>query len=157
MDVLYKCCFRCKMSKPVTAFGKDRSKKGGYYPSCIECTPRRRHDPVKKAEYDRKYRSRPSHYPIKKSRQLQVPFEILREIYETSSGKCEICGEFETAKSAKDSTKVRQLALDHCHKTGGIRGLLCGKCNTGLGVFRDNTDILFRAIQYLNKFQENQK
>lgn len=39
--------------------------------------------------------------------------------------------------------------IDHCHDTGKVRGLLCHRCNKGLGFFRDKTNILYRAIKYL--------
>jgi hypothetical protein len=41
------------------------------------------------------------------------------------------------------------LCLDHCHKTGRVRGMLCPLCNTSLGGFRDSTTVLQRAIDYL--------
>lgn len=41
------------------------------------------------------------------------------------------------------------LAVDHCHTTGKIRGLLCFNCNSGLGRFKDNTAFLLKAISYL--------
>jgi len=43
--------------------------------------------------------------------------------------------------------------LDHCHKTGRIRGVLCNNCNTGLGKFYDDIELLKTAINYLQKFQ----
>ena len=55
-------------------------------------------------------------------------------------GGCFLCG----APPGK-----RRLAVDHCHKTGTIRKLLCRKCNTGLGVFKDDPRTLLRAAQYL--------
>ncbi len=55
---------------------------------------------------------------------------------------CAICGKIETK---------RRLSVDHCHKTGRIRGLLCQLCNTSLGGFKDNPKLLKKAIKYLIK------
>ena len=56
--------------------------------------------------------------------------------------KCAIC---------KKEQKLfnTNLAVDHCHDTGKIRGLLCKQCNIGLGYFKDNPDILEAAVNYL--------
>lgn len=53
--------------------------------------------------------------------------------------------------SIGDKKKNNKAAIDHDHKTGIIRGLLCGLCNMGLGSFRDNPEHLASAILYLNK------
>ena len=58
---------------------------------------------------------------------------------DSQNNQCFICGkEF-------DKTPF----IDHCHKTGKVRGLLCPACNTGLGVFKDDPELLQRAIEYL--------
>ena len=44
---------------------------------------------------------------------------------------------------------VTSLSVDHCHKTGKVRGLLCHSCNTALGLLKDNTDVMRLAINYL--------
>ena len=46
----------------------------------------------------------------------------------------------------------RRLSVDHCHKTGKIRALLCGQCNTMLGMAQEKKDILQMAIKYLEKY-----
>lgn len=43
-----------------------------------------------------------------------------------------------------------RLHIDHCHKTSKVRGLLCGNCNRALGLLKDNTMFLAKAIEYLN-------
>jgi hypothetical protein len=61
---------------------------------------------------------------------------------------CSICGRtiMETGKP---------LGIDHNHQTGTVRGLLCNKCNRGLGFLNDDTELLLKAIKYLNKWKEN--
>lgn len=54
----------------------------------------------------------------------------------------------------KPSTGARRLAVDHCHTTGKVRGLLCSRCNTALGLFRDNPMMLEAAKRYLLEHQE---
>ncbi len=58
---------------------------------------------------------------------------------------CGICG-----KKGKDQNT--RLAIDHCHKTGIVRGLLCKRCNQGLGKYKDDIGLLFKAIRYLGRF-----
>lgn len=58
--------------------------------------------------------------------------------------KCSICG-------CDDEHLDRKLAVDHCHETLNIRGLLCGRCNTTLGKVEDNVDLLHNMIKYLQK------
>lgn len=53
---------------------------------------------------------------------------------------CAICGE---------PPKTRALNVDHNHASGQVRGLLCGACNRGVGLFRDNPELLRKAAEYL--------
>jgi len=62
-------------------------------------------------------------------------------LLETQKGKCAIC-------EKKPSTK-RGLHIDHCHKTGQIRGLLCHGCNVGIGSLKDDPELLTKAVEYL--------
>lgn len=70
------------------------------------------------------------------------------EILEKQNGGCGICGRQEKS-IAHTSNKVRRLTVDHCHKTGKIRGILCSRCNRGLGFFMDSIENLNAAIKYL--------
>jgi hypothetical protein len=74
--------------------------------------------------------------------EIGVTAERYNQIFLDQKGKCAICG------IHQDDLKTA-LCLDHCHKTQAIRGLLCSKCNLGLGYFKDNTDSLAAAISYL--------
>lgn len=70
-------------------------------------------------------------------------FEILEKSQE---GVCAICKKTETW--VRDG-KVFRLSVDHCHDTGKIRGLLCKACNTGIGYFLHDPELLQAAIRYL--------
>ena len=62
-------------------------------------------------------------------------------------GVCAICKKPE--KSKWNTEQPMLLAVDHDHETGRVRGLLCNNCNTGLGKFMDDPDLLSSAIEYL--------
>ena len=63
------------------------------------------------------------------------------------AGVCALCGEPPIGKGPSG----RRLHVDHNHQTRKVRDLLCGRCNSGLGYFRESTDLLMRAITYLEK------
>lgn len=68
---------------------------------------------------------------------------------EAQGEACKICLKHELHGPTQAS---KPLHVDHDHKTGKVRGLLCQRCNRGLGHFFDSPDILFAAAQYLNSF-----
>lgn len=70
-----------------------------------------------------------------------------KQMFEKRNSLCDICKKQETAKH--QSGIIKSLSVDHCHKTGKVRGLLCNMCNRGLGLFLDNTELLKTAINYL--------
>lgn len=78
--------------------------------------------------------------------------EAYDELYRAQAGVCAICGEAETCKSKLG--KVVALTVDHCHETGRIRGLLCKKCNSCLGMMDESPVQLRRAAQYLERFSD---
>ena len=66
------------------------------------------------------------------------------KMYSQQGGYCAICGVHQLELKMA-------LAVDHDHKTGKIRGLLCANCNRGLGGFRDCKEYLLKAIKYLGE------
>lgn len=69
-----------------------------------------------------------------------VTSDGLAELETAQGGRCAICG---TTPSG------RRLAIDHDHTTGKVRGLLCGSCNTGLGLLGDTAEGIEAALRYL--------
>ena len=67
-------------------------------------------------------------------------------------GVCAICKRVEIYQDALGSRTIRRLNVDHDHKTGRVRALLCSRCNTGLGNFDDDPDLMRSAIAYLAQF-----
>lgn len=77
--------------------------------------------------------------------------DVLLELWEQCGGKCQICGVRLHGKAfnARKSKDSERHAVDHCHATGSLRGILCGRCNTGLGFFRDKPSALRNAASFL--------
>ena len=68
------------------------------------------------------------------------------DMHEAQGGLCAICGQPETTLK---KGQPAMLAVDHCHTSGKVRGLLCMSCNLGLGYFKDDEAVLENAIRYL--------
>jgi hypothetical protein len=66
---------------------------------------------------------------------------------ESQGGKCGACG-------GNNQVSHRRFAVDHCHKTGAVRGLLCSNCNTALGLVGDEITRLKQLISYLERSAE---
>ncbi|WP_224790320.1 endonuclease VII domain-containing protein [Pseudomonas fluorescens] len=75
-------------------------------------------------------------------KQYGMTLECFNKLLVKQGGGCAICGKHANPKGYC-------LAVDHCHESGRIRGILCTNCNRGLGLFRDSTDLIKRAIEYL--------
>lgn len=75
-----------------------------------------------------------------------ISLEIYNQLFEQQDGCCRIC-------QTHQSSFKKALAVDHCHQTGKVRGLLCAGCNTALGGFRDKIQNLEKAITYLKDSQ----
>lgn len=92
---------------------------------------------------------------IMRSRKAQghgLTTERYIEMLQSQNFVCAICEEPETTKSS-DSGEARELAIDHCHETGIVRGLLCGFCNRGIGLLKDNPARIRKAADYIERFK----
>lgn len=104
-----------------------------------------------KADYLRKHRLKFG--KVWRETHLRKNFGISSAVYaemcDSQNNLCAICRHPETQKRGN---KLKTLAVDHDHKTGAIRGLLCSDCNTGLGKFKDDKTVLNAAIAYLDRY-----
>jgi hypothetical protein len=73
-------------------------------------------------------------------RDYNITFADKQRMYETQQGRCGICQKF---------FLITKLKVDHCHKTNHIRGLLCDRCNTSLGLMDEDIESLRNMIKYL--------
>lgn len=80
------------------------------------------------------------HNAAYRRRKYGLTLEDFDKLLAAQKGLCKICQQ-----------PMKPAAVDHCHSTGRVRGLLCRKCNVGLGMFRDNPSLLRSAARYLGK------
>lgn len=79
-------------------------------------------------------------------RKYNLTLEHYHHLFEVQNGKCAIC---QTEGFAMHPNQRMKIVVDHCHKTGKVRGLLCHNCNRALGLMQDNPSYFKRAIDYL--------
>jgi|KBSSwiStaDraftv2_1062776.scaffolds.fasta_scaffold202817_2 hypothetical protein len=88
------------------------------------------------------------HNAIRRKSQYGVTDAQYQEIFKLQDGKCAICGFQFPGQNTGDRTLSPHV--DHCHKSGKVRGLLCNDCNRGLGAFKDSQAFLEAASYYLS-------
>ena len=93
--------------------------------------------PKEKEEYD----------PVKKRNTMllykyDMTLQDYADLLEYQGGGCAICG-------VKEDQSYDHMPVDHCSKTGKVRGILCSHCNRGIGLFEHNTDMMNDAIEYM--------
>lgn len=152
-----KQCKKCKEFKTFDQFHKARSGKGGLRARCNICR-----NADNKQSRIRNNKQKPKKEIIKKfnteaeykrnydyNKKYSITLEQYNTMFKEQNGSCAICKKPETMKH--QNGVVRHLAVDHCHKTGKVRGLLCSAHNRGIGYFGDNIEMLEKAIEYLKK------
>jgi hypothetical protein len=156
-----KTCTTCNTIKLLSEFYKGSSNPDGLQYHCKNCDRIKRHQhKLKNLEQTRiqarknakKHRLK---FPTKnRSDMLQYKYGItlddFNKMFKEQNGVCKICKR-ESYMYDERIKGMKNLAVDHCHKTGKVRGLLCTKCNQGLGNFEDNIESFNNAIIYLKE------
>lgn len=121
-------CTKCGETKVIELFVKDKKLACGHGYHCKQC-----------------------HADLQGFRSPVDGFteEDFNKLLAEQNGLCKICGKKETM--INKSGRLSRLSIDHCHENGHVRGLLCGRCNKGLGSFFDNITIMESAIKYIKE------
>lgn len=145
-----KKCTNCRFDKPINDFYKKSSGRHGYMSYCKSCIDKKNLEYAKKHPQqvkDTSARWRMNNREKDNLRRQLADFGLSKAEYEARLTKqqslCAIC-----------SGDMRPVCIDHCHSTGVVRGLLCRACNTGLGHLRDSTQLLKKALKYLEPFPD---
>lgn len=148
-----KYCSRCAQDKPGTEFYKKSLPNGGYSlrSYCKSCGKAERDawrkaspkDNERNKEYNRTHAEEIRGKKLVKnywpSLTWQQAIAEWNRLFTLQDGLCAF-------GHASDT-----LHVDHCHTTGKVRGLLCYNCNSGIGRFKDNVEVMQKAIEYLNR------
>lgn len=136
----FKHCLTCSTTKPVDDFAVNSTKGDGRQTRCRTCV----------SLAGAKHRLKPETLEAEFTRYLRRRYGITRAEYESmrerQNGMCAICGGQPNGPGASNG----RFDIDHCHKTGKIRGLLCSGCNRGIGFLGDDPVRLQAAVNYLN-------
>jgi hypothetical protein len=145
-----KWCGECKQIKDVSEFYSHRNTLDGLQGRCKDCG-RKYHKKWREnnPEYDKKYMD---------EYHLLIDFGLTTAQYnkmlEDQEGRCAICYKYETRMQ---NGKLGRMSVDHDHKTGKIRGLLCNNCNRALGLLGDCIGTLQTAIDYLKLYRNKEE
>jgi len=148
----YKKCTICKNLLPIDYYHKRGLLKSGtcsYKSACKKChsedgLSRYR---IKKKEHPLSRKQSSYRYTIKTYYSLSE--QDFNNLHENQDMSCKIC--LIKINNVFKDYKGANVAVDHCHDTGKVRGLLCRKCNSGIGLLKDSPKLLKRALIYLEE------
>ena len=139
-----KTCTVCQQEQDYSNYSKLKTSKDGYGYRCKPCD--------KNARLSYRANNKERFAEVSRRRMLKYRYGITLEEYYTMLEKqdhcCAICSTTNSGASGSDRQDW-SWAVDHCHDSGKVRGLLCSSCNRGLGMLGDNAESLERAIRYL--------
>jgi hypothetical protein len=138
-DFLIKACSKCKHFFDASGFHPDKRMRDGCAGECRSCRNQRA------LAWQQK------NPQVKRNTHLKAKFGLDQSQFDSmlssQNHRCAIC--MSTEPKGRGTFHV-----DHCHKTGEIRGLLCHDCNTGIGKLGDNVEGLRQALTYLERFED---
>lgn len=135
----FKTCSVCKEYKSVEFYTKEKNRPGKYKARCKSCHAKIERNSLRYKNYKiDKVKAKSSYL----KRFYGIDLKQYNELLTKQNEVCAICLE-------KEKIKNQSLAVDHCHKTNKVRGLLCFNCNISIGKLRDSEINLTRAISYL--------
>jgi len=122
-----KTCKECNETRPYSFFNKGENYKDGYHTICRECH----------------YKKYGREWHFKKTYGIDIEdFNIMRR---QQDYKCACCGTHENEVTRK------RLFIDHNHKTGEVRALLCHSCNVSLGLLKEDPERIASLLSYLKE------
>ena len=142
----HKVCKVCNKEKPLSSYHKSKIHKLCCRNVCKPCRNKRQKITPEKRKESYSYEKNRN---TKLKQTYGITYDDYLEMFNEQDGKCLIC-----ERHQKDLTLA--LAVDHCHDTGMIRGLLCGNCNSGIGNLRDDISLLKKAIEYLESYENKE-
>jgi len=155
-----KQCRKCLELKPMLAFYVHRGTSDGRANYCATCQSATTQEWAKNNAAKVRARNAQRSKTKKKRdhrqwwlRLYNLTQEDYTDLLEAQGGACAICRRPESVIDSRTG-EPRNLSVDHDHITGRVRGLLCGRCNRGLGQFADSPEMLRLAAQYLDASQE---
>lgn len=156
---MVKVCSKCKTTKRLEDYFKARHHKDGRESWCKVCKNKRSveiyaENIVHARKFRANWRKNNPGYYLTQYWPGKTPDECFAEytrLLHKQNNVCAICKGIEKHKHAL-SGNVRKLCVDHCHKTGIVRGLLCSECNRSLGAYRDEPEHLKSLFEYLRAY-----
>ena len=149
-----KICSICNIEKSTDLFYKKPNSK--FHTYCIACctVKHKLHYTANREKYLHRARSvdknkrRFSSLKCRLKADFNLSYEEFISLLEKQNNLCAVCKKPESTIEPR-TQKTRHLSVDHCHKTGKIRGLLCNNCNRALGFLRDSTITIENLLIYL--------
>lgn len=134
-----KLCSRCGSVKDRTDFNRSAGHPSGLHSWCKDCCSEQKRDRYRRESAVINLKSRAARFG--------VSVEYLQALITEHDGRCAIC--------AGPCVSGRQLAVDHNHQTGQVRGLLCGNCNRAIGLLKDSRAVAQAAADYLRRWESD--